>query len=358
MWPAAEKSRLHDEGNALDSETVTALLNQQQAPMALFVTGKGALKPWGVSAGMADPFAGRLLTVDTPLRIASNTKTFVAATILRLREQGRIVLDAPIAPLITPVLNDLLKSAGYDTAAITVHQLLNHSGGLYDHGDDPRYIESVLAAPAYAWTREEQVRLAVQYSAPVGKPGYVFQYSDTGYILLGDIIERLTGEPLAKVVRRELSFDRLALKSAWWEIAEPRPSDTEPRGCQFLGDIDATEISATMDLYGGGGLVMSVRDLAAFTAHLFELRIFENPGTLREMLSQGTHDGAEAYRLGIAVTRMGDFEFYSHLGFWGTATYYSPAAGIAVAGFTTSREARPALVAVIEQILIATTSAP
>ena len=329
--------------------TLKTALEQQTRPMVVFVTGKAVAKPWGVAEGVADPASDRPVTVDTPFRIASNTKTFVAVTILRLWEQGRIDLDAPISPLITPALDRLLRSDGYDTGTITVRQLLSHSAGLYDHGGDPRYIKTVLADPRHRWTREEQVRLAIDYADPVARPGAEFRYSDTDYILLGDIIERLTGEPLAKVVRRELRFDRLGLKSTWWEIAEPQPKGTEPRAHQFLGSVDATGVDASMDLYGGGGLIMSARDLATFAAALFEGRIFDRPATLREMLWQGPHQGADKYRLGIFVKRAGGRDLYWHSGFWGTVVYYSPDAGVAIAGFTTNQDAARALLALVER---------
>ena len=305
-------------------------------------------------AGMADATAGRPMSVDTPLRVASNTKTFVAATVLRLWERGLVDLDGPIAPLVDPLFNELLAAAGYRTDKITVRQLLDHSGGLVDHTDHPEFFATVVREPTRFWTREDQVRLGAAFSPPLGEPGARFSYSDTGYILLGDIVERISGTTLAATVRREMAFDRLGLATTWWEIAEPQPRQAEPRARQFFGDVDATEISASMDLYGGGGLVMSARDLATFFAALFEGRVFDSPDTLREMLSIGAHDGADSYRLGIAASNVAGTECYSHLGFWGTAAYYSPASGIAVAGFATSREARGKLVSVIEQALVAT----
>lgn len=338
----------------MNRDDLAAMLSRQPAAMALYATGKGLDQPWGISSGMADNAAGRPLSVDTPLRVASNTKTFVAATVLRLWEQGLVDLDGPIAPLLTPVLNELLSRAGYRTDRISVRHLLNHSAGLNDHADDPRYFETVLREPERLWTREAQVCLAVEYSGPLSEAGTRFRYSDTGYIVLGDIIERISGETLAATVRRQMSLDRLGLTSTWWEIAEPQPEKIEPRASQFLGEIDATGISASMDLYGGGGLVMSARDLATVFAALFEGQVFNSPATLRQMLSTGPHEGTDTYRLGIAVSRIGDVECYSHLGFWGTAAYYAPASGIAIAGFTTNREARGAMVSIIEQLLAET----
>ena len=319
--------------------------------MAIFVTGAGVLSPWGTAIGMADASVNRPLSINTPMRIASNTKTFVAAAVLRLWEQGRIDLDSSVASIATPTLIALLKARGYRTESITVRQLMNHSAGLYDHGDDPRFIQAVLADPCHQWTREEQVRLSTQYAGPQSEPGSKFQYSDTGYVLLGDIVERATGEPLASVVRKELRFEERGLRSTWWELVEHPPSHIELRARQFFDDVDVTEVSATMDLYGGGGLMMSARDLASFAKDLFEGRVFDKPQTLAEMLLEGPHEGADAYRLGVSVSKVAGTVCYSHAGFWGTVVYYSPQRAMAVAGFTTVRNARPELASIIERVI-------
>jgi D-alanyl-D-alanine carboxypeptidase len=335
----------------LRPEVLTAALQEQHAAMTVFVSGKNVSNPWGIAAGMADASIARPLTTDTPLRVASNTKTFVAATVLRLWEQGAISLDAPIVSLLAPTLERLLTSRGYRTDKITVRHLLSHSAGVYDHADDPRYFKAVLANPTHHWTREEQVGLSCHYAGPTNEPGQEYKYSDTGYVLLGDIVERVTQAPLAHSVRHQLRLDERGLASTWWELVESQPAGTQARARQFLDDIaitDVTDLSATLDLYGGGGLVMSVRDLATFHQDLFENRVFDDPATLAEMLRKGEHEGAEDYRLGISVKRVGGRECYSHTGFWGTAVYYSPDAGVSIAGFTTHRAWRPALVALLE----------
>jgi D-alanyl-D-alanine carboxypeptidase len=318
-----------------------------QRPMAIYVAGAGAGTPAGSAEGEAAP--GVPLTADTPLRIASNTKTFVAATVLRLWEQGRIDLDAPIGPLLTPSLDTLLRADGFDTGRITVRQLMSHSAGLYDHGGDPRYIAAVTADPAHVWTREEQLRLAMTWADPLSPPGTEFRYSDTGYILLGDIVERITGATLARAVRDALRLDRLGLTATWWERFEQPPAGAAARARQWLGEREVTGLDPSLDLYGGGGQLMSARDLATLFAALFEGRIFDRPETLREMLWQGPHRGAELYRLGVFVTRVGDEDFYWHSGFWGTLVYYSPRRRLAVAGVTTNQDGFRRMRAAVEQ---------
>lgn len=317
-----------------------------KCPLAVFVEGPGGA--FGHASGQADGRTGRAMTVNTPVRIASNTKAFVAATILRLWEQKRLDLDAPIGPLLTPRLNDLLRADGYATEHITVRHLLSHSGGLADHTEDPRYFERILADPTHFWTREEQVEAGISWAKPVGEPGKKFSYSDTGYVLLGDIIERVTGDDLSQAVRTQLDFGRLGLSKSWWEILEEPPADAEPRARQYLGELDTTDLSGSLDLYGGGGLVMSMHDLAVLTKALFEGRVFQHPETLEEMLWLGRHEGAQDYRLGIMVDTINGQPIYGHRGFWGTAAWYSPAHRTVAAGVTLNKDCFADLLPIIQ----------
>lgn len=335
---------------AIGRDTLQAEVAAAPRPMALFVTGKGVASPFALSTvGKDGAAATPALGPDTPVRVASNTKTFVAATVLRLWEQGRIDLDAAIGPLMSPRLDELMRNGGYDTGRITVRHLLSHSAGIYDHAQDKRYLPLVLSQPGKHWTREDQVRLAVTWGKPLNPPGTVFNYSDTGYILVGDIIERITGQSLGKAVRTQLQLDRLKLQSTWWELLEDKPRHAPWRARQFIGDAEVTDLDASVDLHGGGGLVMSAKDLAILTAALFEGRLFDRPGTLHEMLWQGPHKGADGYRLGVFVGRANGRDYYWHSGYWGSVAYYVPDTGIAVAGVTNNQDAYHRLVSAVQK---------
>ncbi len=329
------------------------VLSRIPAPTAIFATGRGLAKPFGVAAGLADPVVQRPFTTETPFRIASNTKTFVAATALRLWERGQLDLDAPVAALLTPALTELLQTAGYGTGEITVRHLLNHSAGIFDHTGTERFSDVIHQAQDHVWTREDQVRLSCVSSGPTASPGVEFRYSDTGYILLGDILERVSCRPLAVLVRQEMRFDESGMTSTWWEKEEPAPAGIVPRACQFIGKEEFTALDASADLFGGGGLVMNVRDLAGFMAHLFEARIFQRPETLAEMLSAGSHKRAEEYRLGLFSRFVGEVEVFTHAGFWGTLACYSPDSGVAVAGCTLDKAYFGELERIVEEFLLA-----
>lgn len=292
--------------------------------------------------------AGMPLTVDTPLRIASNTKTFTAAAILRLVEIEKLSLDDAISQHIDPEFTILLNER-YNTNQITIRHLLNHSSGLADHAD-AKYLQEVLKRPDYQWSRLEQIQMYARKQSPFFPPSAFFIYSDTGYILLGDIIERIIGQSLGLTVRTLLKFDRIGLASAYWECLEQPPIET-PRARQYLKKLEGTHIHASMDLYGGGGLIMSSRQMALFLEALFEHQVFDKQDTLETMLSTGNHQGADKYRLGIMASEVNGVTLYSHLGFWGSVAYYAPETKISAAGFVDDKESRDTLVQVVETLL-------
>lgn len=293
-----------------------------------------------IAAGVADRATATPLAPDAGFRIASNTKTFTAAAILRLVEQDRVSLDASIAELLGPETVDALRAGGYRPADITVRHLLLHTSGIYDHGQDPAYQRAVNADPAKHWTRLEQVRFAVDHGTPVGEPGAVYAYSDTGYILLGEILERVTDAPLADAYRTLLDFARLHLDATYLESFEPAPPGSTPRAHQYVGDIDGFAADPSFDHYGAAGLVSTVEDLSRFYRALMRGEVFTRPETLDTMLEippPNTESGAGMgiFRIDVAGTTC-----WSHSGFWGTFVATCPQIDVTTAA--TWNQAMPA----------------
>ena len=256
--------------------------------------------PGGVEAsfalGFVDGMGGRLARPDNPFRIASVTKTFTAVAVMKLVEQGRIGLDQPIAGLLSRASLEALRQGGADPQAITVRHLLGHRSGLGDYAITLEYFQAVLADPQRRWSRLEQLELALALTPPV-PPDLRFAYADTNYILLGEILERATRRPLARALRDTLGFARLGLKSTWLESLEPAPPGIKPRLHQFLAEIDTTGFDPSFDLWGGGGLVSTVDDLARFFRALFHGRILA-PATLERMTREVSGGGfAESVRI-------------------------------------------------------------
>ncbi len=283
---------------------------------------------WSGAAGAAARGDPAPLTPAHTVRVASNTKTYVAVAVLRLVEQGRLGLDDPLARHLTAAQAALLEDDGYDTRRITIAQVLSHTAGLGDHTDDPRFEQALMADPTRQWTADEQLRRLVEWRDPVGAPGEKYEYSDSGYVLLGTIVARLAGQPLGPAVRRLDGFGRLGLAATHWEQFEPVPAEAGPRAHQHFGDADVTAWNASFDLYGGGGIVTDVRELTLFMRAVLKGDVFERDGTLTQMIGRGT----PVYRLGLMVADLDGRIAYGHQGFWNTFAFHVPSLDLTVGG--------------------------
>jgi D-alanyl-D-alanine carboxypeptidase len=286
---------------------------------------------WAGAAGAADRTTRKPLSAKAGFRIASVTKTFTAAAILRLAENGKLSLEDPIALRLSPATVALLRGGGYDVDAIHVRNLLQHTSGLFDYAADPAFQAFVVRHPNHRWTRAEQIRFAMTHGRPLFPPGTDFHYSDTGYVLLGEILERQTGHSLARAYRRLLDFDRHGLHHTYLETLEPTPRRATPRAHQYLGTTDTTRFDPSFDLYGGGGLVSTVNDLARFYRALFAGQVFENPATLKTMLGKPHPTSPADLGMGIFTETIGHATCWHHDGFWGTTVVHCPGTRVTLA---------------------------
>jgi D-alanyl-D-alanine carboxypeptidase len=287
----------------------------------------------GVAVGVADRRSKAPLTSRHTVRVASIGKSFTALAALRLVELGLIGLDEPLRPrVLGETCWRLLTRHGYSVDAITLHHLLGHVSGLPDYAEQPdgKYVQTILSDPMREWKPEEQVAFALDHYPSTGPPGQQFAYSDTGYLLVGQIIERVTGQPLPKAVRRLADHSRAGLTDTYLELLEPA-SSSAPRATQYVGDQDLTHgVSATIDLYGGGGQVSSMRDIAHFYRYLGSGEAFASPKTLSTMtapvLAGETHAG-----LGIFSFDLDGRTFVGHSGAWGLLAGYCRDLDLAIA---------------------------
>lgn len=270
--------------------------------------------------------------------MASNTKTYVAAGVLRLYEDAKLRIDAPIASLLSKESIETLRRGGYDPDVITVRHLLTHTSGIFDYAMSTPYQEAVFGSPTRRWTREEQLRFAVDKGQPYGAPGTVFKYSDTGYILLGEIIERVSGKPLAEALRTLLNYKGNGWNETWLETLEPEPAGVRPRAHQYFGTVDTYAWDPSFDLYGGGGLTATMRDMAGFTRGLFEGKVYRKKETLELMLSEPPVPTERSYRYGIYSRLIGGERAIGHTGFWNTFSFHFPELNATIAGSLTQQE--------------------
>jgi D-alanyl-D-alanine carboxypeptidase len=291
-----------------------------------------------VARGTADPATGEPLTPAHAVRIASCTKTFVACTVLQLAGQGRLLLDQPVIELLPAAAAELFARFDHGRVA-TVRQLLQHRSGLVDHTTFPEFD----VAATEEWTPLRQIAIAVDKPA-LFAPGEAFSYSDSGYVLLGQMIEHLTGRSLAAAVRDELHLDATEYPSIFWEVMEPTPAGVVRAHQLHFGD-DTYDWNPSLDLFGGGGIVANMPDLARWWTALFA-------GQVHPHLAQQLADpqptagpdgvwwpGHDDVGLGIFRRHVAGHDLWSHGGYWGLQTLRIPTLGASVALVITHRSA-------------------
>lgn len=174
---------------------------------------------WTGTSGRADVAAGVDVAPDTAFALASVSKTYTAALILDLAGNGLIDLDAPA--------RTYLPEAAIDKR-ITVRQLLNHTSGLDDFFLHPPIDRALQAAPDAAWSVKRTLRYV---GKPYFPPGRGWHYSNTNYLYLGLIAERVTGVTLASALRQRF-FDPLGLQGTWYQAVE-KPTGPLAHGYRF-----------------------------------------------------------------------------------------------------------------------------
>lgn len=263
-----------------------------------------------------------------PFRIASVTKVFVAAAIHRLCEQQRLRLGATLDQVADPAMVAVLRQGGYATGDITVAQLLSHTSGLFDHTAWPGYAEAIRAEPQRRWRACEQVEIAARHGQPYGRPGEVYAYSDTGFVLLGAIVQRVTGTDLGASLRGLLRLDALGMADSWWEMVEA------PRGGPLLSQyLDAEDMSAfdpSFDLFGGGGMVSTVSDLNRFFQALMAGDVLRPQTLLAALVTPASAPTAatpwRTHSYLLSSMQLGNRFCLGHTGFWGTGVAVLPEA--------------------------------
>src|SRR5690606_30324697 len=208
------------------------------------VTDSAGEEVW--TAGEAVPGEGGGLGGHSRFRIGSVTKTFVAAVVLQLAEEGRLGLDDPIG--------EHLPGTVPDGEAITVRRLLDHTSGLYDYMKEP-------GMSTNRWRGEDRFR---SYSAgellrtafrnpPYFPPGEGFRYSNTNYVLLGELIEAVTANPYGEEVEKRI-IEPLELRDTALPGTDPEIPEPAVRAQGVLGDgrtVDVTEMDPSLDRAAG-----------------------------------------------------------------------------------------------------------
>lgn len=298
------------------------------------------------SLGLDRTFAsGPDLRTDDDVRVASNTKPFVAAMALQLVEAGKLELYRPIDLGLSPKVKSMMLQNGYQTDTLTLSQLLNHTSGVPDYMSVPVFRALALGPTAYGlsphWTAETEIWFALTFGQK-SHVGESFRYSDTNYLIVADMIKQATGAPtIGAAARKMLNWKKLGADETYWEAMEPEPAGTR-RIVQYRGAIKDSDLNVSFDQYGGGGLVMSMDDLGRATRAVVRGDVFANPVATRSLMHIPGPDGsAGGYAHGLQPVMLHGETCWGHGGFWGTSAFHCPRLDVTVARSTGQTNAFP-----------------
>jgi D-alanyl-D-alanine carboxypeptidase len=333
-----------------DATRGAAALLRAEVPGAGFVSSHAA---GGVSRG------GTPAAPDHTFRIASISKTFTAAVVCQLAAEGRLSFDDLLVQHLPPEHLDLvprihvLDGVSYGER-LTLRHLLTHQAGLFDYAACSQFFGVIAADPSHVWTPREMLEGAIAWGQPHFPPGggYGYAYSDTGYVLLGLVIEHLDGTPLHESYRRRI-LAPLGMHGTYLEGHEPHrgPEMTHPHE----GEFDCEPIHGTAD-WAGGGLVGDTRELAVFARALAAGQVVPQP-QLDEMfewrfrtLDPARHSpGFLGYGFGVEARDIDGVLLRGHRGHWGAWMHVHPATGTTITG-TVNDARRPPHEIVIETV--------
>ncbi|MEA2468580.1 MAG: D-alanyl-D-alanine carboxypeptidase [Thermoleophilaceae bacterium] len=219
-----------------------------------------------IAAGYADTRTKRRMRASDRFRVGSVTKTFVATVILQLAGEGRLSLDDSV--------EHWLPGEVPNGGAITVHQLLSMTSGIFDYlndGDDT-VLRREIADPNTRFTPNELVAIATSH-APRFAPGTSWSYSNTGYILLGQIAENAAGRPIADLLRDRI-FTPAGLRATSFETG-PRIAGTHAHGYDALTGKTLRDVSVLDQSWAwtAGAIVSNADDIARFYRALLKGRL-------------------------------------------------------------------------------------
>jgi|SRR5579864_225322 len=283
--------------------------------------------------GHADLRRGIELTPRHRFRVASHSKSFTAAGVMKLRERGKLRLDDPVGRFVAGLHRGV--------AGVTLAQLLSHSGGLVRDGHDSGQWQD-----RRPFLDAEEIRADLA-DGPVIDPNTRFKYSNHGYGLVGMAIEAITGEPYNKWIKREI------VDAAGLEETEPdvplRRGTPFSRGHGMVLPLGRRVVipgeNSTRALSPATGFVSTAHDLVRWFGGLDPKARHGvlSAASRREMIRRHWRDPYSSierhYGLGIASGTLGDWDFFGHGGgFLGyiTRTAHLPAQHLTLSVLTNS----------------------
>ena len=239
-------------------------------PAALAAVSDSKGESAGVAVGKGSLETGQAPPMDGEVRVGSNTKTFVAVVVMQMVQEGKVGLDEPIETY----LPGLIKGEGIDGSKITVRQLLQHTSGLPDFDETLVGTTDVFQYRHHYVTPRDVLDSALSKPAQF-EPGAQWKYTNTNYIVLGMLVERVSQRPVGEQIDQRI-VKKLGLSHTYFPApGEEKIRGTHPRGYHLNGEgklEDITEMDPTWG-WAAGAMVSTPSELNTFFQAVFDGRL-------------------------------------------------------------------------------------
>lgn len=251
----------HDFGEDLQTDIDVLTTGQEGGIIALLVRDG---EVYTAVSGAADDHS-KPMSIHTRFNIASVSKLYTAVIVYSLEQMGELKTDDPVVKYLPEL--DI-------SSEITLNMLLGHTGGIPDYANNLNYINAALKNTQRVFTRKELLEFA--FSETAGETNAGFSYSNTGFLLLGEIIERVSGEDLASGLERHIT-SKLSLSKTEYILPQTYPEDLaagwlDPVSFGLAPDEDLPLMpvpSAFSGMQADGGIITTAGELRDFVEALF-----------------------------------------------------------------------------------------
>ena len=267
--PAAPAASAADERAAALDKAIPAAMERASIPGAIVGIWQDGREPYVRAFGVRDTATRQPMATDLYMRIGSTSKTFTVTAVLMLADQGKLGLDDPIDRYVEGVPSG---------NQITLRQLAAMRSGLYDYGDDtnPKLPEE----PFRQWTPHELLETAFRHPL-LFPPGSSFDYSNTNTVLLGLVVEKVSGQSLASFIEQNILKPEGMNRTVFPAAAEfPSP---HAQGYFKLPDgkvVDATDWNPSWG-WASGNMISTLDDMRVW-ARDFAMGKLISPAMKRE----------------------------------------------------------------------------
>ncbi|MFE4616975.1 serine hydrolase domain-containing protein [Streptomyces sp. NPDC056747] len=258
--------------------------------VGLWMPGKGS---YVRATGVADTVTREPMSTDSYIRIGSETKTFTVTALLELVDDGRIKLDDPIARYVPHVRN------GH---RITLRHLAEMRSGLFPYTSDADFLHDLLSDPQRSYTPEELLAYGMKHKNTF-KPGAQFEYSNSNLILLGLVVEKVSGQPLQQFIRNRVLRPSHLFHTLFPEGAEfPEPHSHGYTDQTLSGKIeDATGWNPSW-AWAAGAMISNLQDLRHWAEVVATGKLLSPETQAQRLKTLPTGFPGTTYGLGIFKT--------------------------------------------------------